>query len=145
MISSCWAARRAEVGDFVDRAGGLGEPLADCAVVGFESQDLRVAGVRDVAGLLDRAQALLESYPKVGVGASAVEGGAIDTGFYGKGLGIAAPAGWDLAAQESVDGGADPILVLETLGGSDSHVPTSLSALGVVAAPMSAITRDARS
>ena len=104
----------AEVGEFVDRAGGLGEPLAECAVVGFESQDLRVAGVRDIAGLLHRAQALLKFYPKVGVGSSAVEGGAIDTGFYGKGLDIAAPAGWDLAAQESVDGGADPILVLET-------------------------------
>jgi hypothetical protein len=92
---------------------------------------------------LHRAQALLKFYPKVGVGSSAVEGGAIDTGFGGKGLDIAAAAGWDLAAQKSVDGGADPILVLETLGGSDSHVSASLSVLGVVAAPMSAITHNA--
>jgi hypothetical protein len=55
----------AEVGEFVDHAAGLDESLAERAVVGLESQDLRVAGVRDVSGPLPRTQALLELYPKI--------------------------------------------------------------------------------
>jgi hypothetical protein len=46
----------------LDRAAGLGEPLAWRAVAGLEPQDLRVAGGRDLAGLVHRAQELLEPY-----------------------------------------------------------------------------------
>jgi hypothetical protein len=73
---------------------------------------------------------MLELGPQVRVGPVAVEGGAVDTGLAGESFDVAAPAGWDLAAQQPIHGGADAVLVLDALGGSDSHAWPSLAAAG---------------
>jgi hypothetical protein len=50
----------AEVGEFVDRAGGLGEAFLQYGDLVLEPGDLGVAWVWTVAGLVDGLQTLLE-------------------------------------------------------------------------------------
>ena len=68
-----------------------------------------------------RAEPGLEFLAQVGVGPGAVEGGPVDGGLAGEGLDVALAAGRDVAAQEPVDGGPDPVLVLLALVGADAH------------------------
>src|SRR6202040_3108336 len=56
------------------------------------------------------------------VGASAVEGGAVEAGLAGQGLDVAAAADGDVAAEEPVHGGADTAFFLGSLVGADAHV-----------------------
>ena len=110
-----------EVGEILDcriRLGKIGFELFDFC---FEAFDLSDSRVRGFSGLLQLLEPVLEFGAQVGVGAGAVEGGAVDPGLECEGLDIAVAAGWDLAAQQPVHGGADAVLVLDALGGSDSH------------------------
>jgi hypothetical protein len=72
--------------------------------------------VGGLSGVLQLSSPALELGAQMGVGPVAVDGGAVDTGRESEGLDVAAAAGWDLAAQQPVHGGADAVLVLNSLG-----------------------------
>ncbi|MEV5543693.1 hypothetical protein AB0L13_43470 [Saccharopolyspora shandongensis] len=129
-----------ELGDGLLR---LGQPFFELGVLRFEAGDLRFAGVGDLTGLLENLEAALEFCSEVGIGAGAVEGGAVDSRLAGKGLDVAFAALWDLAAQEPVRDGPNVVLVLGALGCSDSHEVSWSGAAAAVS--MFAMTRIARS
>jgi hypothetical protein len=70
-----------ELGELVGRAGRLGETLLQRGDLVLEAADLSVARIRLVTGLPESLKASLELGAKVGVGACAVEGGAVDALF----------------------------------------------------------------
>ena len=113
-MSGCQAGEglATEVGEFLDDLIAAGEAFPECGDLGFEPVDLGVAGVGGGSGLEDGGEPGLELFAEVGVGACAVEGGAVDAGFAGEGLDVAFAAGWQVAVQEPVHGGADFGLVV---------------------------------
>lgn len=58
----------------------------------LESAYVGDARVRDLTGVADGLQALLELLAQVGIGAVAVEGGAVHVGLCGKGFDVAVAA-----------------------------------------------------
>lgn len=93
---------------------------------------------------LEAREAVFEFGAQVGVGAVAVEGGAVDVGFVGQGLDVAVSAGRDLAAQQPVHGGADTPFVRGAGRGGDPHA-LSLFVVCDTVASISVMTRRARS
>ena len=111
--------------------------------LGLQPVDLGISGVGQVAGCAHGLQLCLELLAKVGVGTAPVEGGAINGGRGGQGLDVAFPTGWDVTAQEPVDGVPDPGFVVLALLSAESHVYSPV-VIGL-AASISASTRAARS
>jgi len=60
----------------------------------LEAVDLGFPRVRDLSSLLQTLEASFELGAEVGVGAGAVEGGAVDAGLVGEGLDVASAAPW---------------------------------------------------
>ncbi len=114
----CLVPEAAERGD---RGVVVGEPLPERGILVLEAGDLGVAAVGDIACLLAGLEPGLELLAEVGVGPGAVEGGAVDGCLAGEGLNVALAAGRDVAAEEPVDGGPDPGLVVLALLGADAH------------------------
>lgn len=84
-----------EVGEIADRGGRLGEAfLQPCGLV-LEPGALGVSRVGLLADLVECAEASLEFFAQVRVGAVAVEGGAVDSCLAGEGLDVAPAAGRD--------------------------------------------------
>src|SRR6266581_8272456 len=105
----------------------------------IEAGDLGVAGVGLFAGIAEFFEPLFELGAEVGVGAAAVEGGAVDAGRDGEGLDVAFPAGRDAAVQEPGHGCPDLRLVVRELLPAEPH-PASPAASSIRAR-----TRAARS
>jgi hypothetical protein len=116
MVPGCWLARKRDallgasgdhglVSDLLwddvrewfepDRGGRLGEAfLQPCGLV-LEPGALGVSRVGLLADLVECAEASLEFFAQVRVGAAAVEGGAVDSCLAGEGLDVAPAAGRD--------------------------------------------------
>jgi hypothetical protein len=122
----------------------VGESLLELGDLCLEPGDLGFPRVGDLSGLLRGPQAAFEVGAEVGIGAGAVERGAVASGLAGEGLDVALAAARDLASQEPVHGGPDAVLVLGPLGCGDPHAG-SLSGVVVLAASFSVRTRIARS
>lgn len=75
----------AEVGEFLDRSAGVGQPVLELDDLVLQAVDLGRAGIWGLSGLAEAFEPLPELVAQVGVGAIAVEGGAVDVGFAGKG------------------------------------------------------------
>src|SRR6266702_2080760 len=131
----------AESGEFADRGVCLGEAFFQPGDLVFEAGDLGVAGVGLFAGIAEFFEPLFELGAEVGVGAAAVEGGAVDAGRDGEGLDVAFPAGRDAAVQEPGHGCPDLRLVAGELLPAESHPGSPAAA----ASSIRARTRAARS
>jgi hypothetical protein len=73
----------AEAVEFADRAGRLGESFLQRGDLVLEPHDLGVTRIGSFADLLECLKSLLEFGAQVRVGAGAVEGGAVNSGFAG--------------------------------------------------------------
>ncbi len=109
VISSCraasWARAGAEAGELVDRDGGLGEALYQRCDLVVETGHLGVAWVGLLRwGACRRRSNSARRWAEGRV--AAVARGAVDAGLRGEGPDVASAAGWELIAQEPVDGGA---------------------------------------
>ena len=135
VISSCWAAIRDRApvlnwsGRGWPRRGGRGARWSS-SISFFQPGDLGVPRIGVFAGLADGGEPAFEFVAQAGVGAGAVERGAVDPGFAGEGLDVAFPAGRDVAVQEPVDGSPDPGLVLAALLGRLSRMVCFLCGSG---------------
>ena len=69
-----------EAGEFADRGFCPGESFFQPGDLVFEAGGLGVAGVGPFAGVKEFFEPLFELGAQVGVGAAAVEGGAVDAG-----------------------------------------------------------------
>jgi hypothetical protein len=133
----------AEVRELAGRLFRLSQPFLKLRDLRLEAGDLGFPRVGDLSGLLQVLEAALEFCAEAGIGAGALEGGAVGSCFAGEGLDVAFAAVRDLAAKEPVHCGSDAVLVLGALGCGDSHSGSRAGA--VSAASISATTRSARS
>src|ERR1017187_1814211 len=133
-----------EAGELGDRFVAAADAVFESGDLGFQPADLGVTRVGRVAGLADSCQPGFELLAQMGVGAGAVEGGAVHSRFVSEGFDVAFPAGRDLPAKEPVDGGPDPGLVLVALLCAESHVFSPVAVVWA-AASISERTRAARS
>jgi hypothetical protein len=127
----------------IDRGVCLRESGFELVDVSPQPFDLRCFRVGRLPAALHLLEALLELDAQVCVGPIAVEGGAVDAGGSGEGLDIAVAVGRQLAAQSPVHRCPDAVLVLDALGGTDSHGSASVSC-AVLAASISPMMGRAR-
>src|SRR5216683_1928024 len=101
-----------------------------------------------LSSCLQRLHPAFEVFAQRHIGAGAVERGPVHPGERCEGFHVASAAGWDVAGDQLVGGGTDPLLVEHPLPGGQPHGSSCSSAAlggGWVAASMPAMTRIARS
>src|SRR5712692_256573 len=137
-----------EAGQVSDGGVLAGDPPGEDHDLLGEPGDLGVPGVGMFSGGAHRLEAPFEIFAQGRVGTAAVERGPVDSCEVGQGLDVAPAAGWDVAGDQLVGGGADLLLVEQALPGRQSHGSSSSAgseAVSPVAASMPAMTASARS